>query len=161
MSYIKFLIYADLKDELIALQNNKNTNKTDSDNKQSTPEVNALTSKSSSGDVIVEMLKKENSSLVKDLEDIKQQRDQLRHLVEEKEKEAERGRSKITNLSVELQAAQISLKEKEQKNHRLELIVETKQLDIMKLQRDLDKYKENEQGRMKRIAVQVQTHEGV
>lgn len=91
------------------------------------------------------MLKKENSSLVRDMEEIKQQREQLRHFVEEKDKEIERGRSRITNLSVELQATQVTIQEKENKIHRLELVVETKGLDIMKLQRDFEKYKEKQE----------------
>lgn len=123
--------------------------------KQTTQNDNVLTPKTSSGDIMTDMLKKENSSLVRDLEEMTQQRDQLRHLVEEKEKEVERGRSKFTNLSVELQATQVTLQDSQLKVHRLELKIETNKLDIMKLERDLEKYKENAEGRVHKVAVKM------
>lgn len=88
------------------------------------------------------MLKKENSTLVRDIEDIQRHRDQLKHLVEKKDKEIERGRSRITNLSVELQDAQIKIQDKDNKIRKLELVVETKNLDVLKIQRDFEKYQE-------------------
>ncbi|KAK3753498.1 hypothetical protein QZH41_017999 [Actinostola sp. cb2023] len=121
-----------------------------SGNQQTTKEGNepcAVTAKTSSSDVMLDMFKKENTSLVRELEDIKQQREQLRHLVEEKEKEVERGRSKITNMSVEMQATTITLKDREQKIQRLELSLESSRLDVLKLQKDLDKCTEDAEGK--------------
>ncbi|XP_032242067.2 centromere protein F [Nematostella vectensis] len=101
-------------------------------------EVKETESNESSGDALVEILRRENSGLVYQNQDLKIQRDQLRHKVEEKTNEVERNISKTAGIRSELEKTKKALKGSEERVSSLGETVEARESTIRTLECRVD-----------------------
>lgn len=104
-------------------------------------------------DAFLDILKKENTSLLRDLEQLRLQREQMKNIIEEKTNEIERTVAKVAELRSELQDMRRELKTSKGKTSKLEGSVESRKREIGTLRDKVAKYKANEE----RMREEIQT----
>ncbi|XP_031559991.1 centromere protein F-like [Actinia tenebrosa] len=96
----------------------------------------------------LDILKKENRTLLRDLEQLKLQREQMKSIIEEKTNEIERSATKVAEMRIEVQDLRRELKTSKGKVSKLEGTVESRDRELGNLKEKVAKYKVNEE-RMK------------
>lgn len=104
-------------------------------------------------DAFLDILRKENKSLLRDLEQLRIHREQMKNIIEEKTHELERSVTKIAELTKELQDAKKELKTCKGKLSKLEGGVESREREVASLRDKVTKFKANEE----RMKAEIQT----
>ena len=106
-------------------------------------------------DAFLEILRKENTSLLREVEQLRSQREQMRHVIEEKTHEIEKGVTKVAELRSEVQDMRRELKTSKGKISKLETSVESREREITNLKEKVAKSKENEEKMQEEIQMLI------